>query len=324
MAEFDDAVILRRSILAYLMASFDGVSSTGASTSPRRSMSPECQIDTPASTSRSTTVVNTPDPEHKRGPHFERSIHLYELSDVQINQERVCEELLAIENNIPKSHLLFKLPVTVRRRIYNYCFPNESRRISLSPRWATKAVFTDGHFASPWEVLEPVFGGMHAFQQLRYDLMTYFWTKYHFHVTLSPFTGPKFSPLSQVWLSKYLDIVQYLTVEADLARFGFGTQEFAAAFGHNMYKTENLLIDIVKGLTNRRGKTTMAEFNLLCRRYSDFRTFAASDPTTFETRKSSFSLQFMEGPVLTSLVQFNTVQTTLCISLMLFRAFGAF
>jgi hypothetical protein len=189
---------------------------------------------------------------------------------------------------VHEHHALFELPVTVRRKIYDYCLPDEPRKISLSPRFVTKAVFPDGSLASPWDVLEPVRGGLQAFSELRRELMTYFWTQFHFHVTLSPFTGPRFSPLSHVWLCDYLNVVQYLSVEADLTRFGFGTLQAATEFGHNVYKTETLMIKLVKGLVKRRGKTTMAEFNVMCRRYDGFRPYRGYGDAIFDFEPGKF------------------------------------
>jgi hypothetical protein len=217
---------------------------------------------------------------------FERSVDQIGFRNTQIDQEAVFGILLSSHNDTKHHHSLFALPVTVRRRICDFCFPPESRKVSLSPYFATRETFAEENLASPWDILEPVFGGLQAFQQLRHELMTYFWTEYHFHVTLSPFTGPKFSPLSSLWLPEYLEIIQFLTVEADFTRFGFGApSHFAvmkigfstlskgrAEYGNTfLNKTENLLVEIVQGLIKRQGKTTMAEFNLMCRRYAGVR-----------------------------------------------------
>ena len=232
---------------------------------------------------------------------FERSVDQIGFSNNPVDQEAVFGNLLSSYNGSQKSHPLFTLPVSIRRRIYDFCFPQEPRKISLSPYFATKRIFAKADFASPWDVLEPTMGGLEAFRELRHELMTYFWTQYHFHVTLSPFTGPKFSPLSSVWLLEYLEIVQFLTVEVDFTRFGFGAPSYfavkkigfcalskgCAEYGQNFEKKiENLLIEIVQGLVKRRGKTTMAEFNLMCRRYADARPVDSSKETVCDSKSS--------------------------------------
>lgn len=232
---------------------------------------------------------------------FERSVDQIGFSNTHIDQEAVFGALLSSHSTVHEHHPLFALPITVRRRIYDFCFPHESRKISLSPHFATMDTFSDGDLASPWDVLKPVLGGLDAFRELRQELMTYFWTQYHFHVTLNPFTGPKFSPLTLVWLPEYLGIIQFLTVEADFTRFGFGApSNFAvkkigfstlskgrAEYSHNFVnKTENFLIEIVKGLVKRRGKTTMAEFNLMCRRYVGVRPVDGSEVAACNLKSS--------------------------------------
>ena len=44
-----------------------------------------------------------------------------------------------------------------------------------------------------------------------------------------------------------------------------------------MDKIEKLLIVLVNGLLERKGKSTMAQLNIMCRRYAGFRPFDGSD-----------------------------------------------
>jgi hypothetical protein len=121
--------------------------------------------------------------------------------------------------------------------------------------------------------------------------MTYFWTEYHFHVTLTPFSGPKLSPLSQVWLLGYLDIIQRLTIETDFTRFGCSVLEEASSIGYNNDKIERLLDNMIKAITKREGGLSMAELNILCRRYEGFRPFdrgSFQTPFWTEPGRSSF------------------------------------
>ncbi|PVH77609.1 hypothetical protein DL98DRAFT_656639 [Cadophora sp. DSE1049] len=168
-------------------------------------------------------------------------------------------------------HSLFKLPASVRRRIYGYCFPFESRKVTLSPSFATKAVFPEEYFASPWDIIDSVAGGIQSFSMLRNELMIYFWNEYHFHVTLTEFSGAKFSPLSHVWLKQYLGIVQRITIEVDFTKFGCSQWKDAKKFGYNLDKTRSLLNEIVCGLGQRPAKSSIAELHLMCRRFAGFR-----------------------------------------------------
>ncbi|KAJ8058943.1 hypothetical protein OCU04_011928 [Sclerotinia nivalis] len=171
----------------------------------------------------------------------------------------------------------FDLPINVRRKVYSYCLPNrKSITILLSPHFVIKNCYHGYYFSSPWNVLESVAGGLASFSLMRNDLMTYFWTEYQFHVTLTPFCNSAFTPLSSVWLPNFLDRIQHLTIEIDLTRFGGNALKFARRFGYNMEKMENLLLSVVNGLMERGGK--MAELTLLCRRFNGRRPIDENDP----------------------------------------------
>jgi hypothetical protein len=214
-------------------------------------------------------------------PDLDRSVDLFFESDlISIDPCTTFQQLLPVQDET--QHAFFALPPEVRRKIYGYCFPDEHRKISLSPRFATKAVFPKEYFASPWDVIAPISGGLQAFHTLRVELMTYFWTQYHFHITISHFSGPKLSPLSNVWLFQYLDIIQYLDIEADLTRFGGSALKTAPEFGYNMCKVNNLFVNLIKGLVKRQGKSTMAGLYMMCRRYAGFRPYDGGNDATFE------------------------------------------
>ena len=102
--------------------------------------------------------------------------------------------------------------------------------------------------------------------------MNYFWTSYHFHVTINVFSGPIFSPLSHVWLLNFLDRIQRLTIEVDLTRMGSSAVRLAATFGHKNDKVEKLIQGLFQNLLERPDRLTMAELNLMCRRYGGYRT----------------------------------------------------
>jgi hypothetical protein len=161
----------------------------------------------------------------------------------------------------------FSLTPKIKHLVYSFCFLEEERKITLSPRFATKAVFDDEYFASPWQVLEPVWGGLSASQEIRKELLTYFWTEHHFHVSINPFNGPKLSPLSQVWLPPYLGIIQHLTIEVDLTRFGGSALKYAPSIGYNSNKLEKLLVNLMNGLQDRPNNVPIAELIILSRRY---------------------------------------------------------
>lgn len=204
---------------------------------------------------------------------FDRSVDLVaiasDIEDVTLPGGVCCPA-----DSGDKRFAINRLPTTVQRMIYAFCFPTEPRKVSLSPWFATKAVFNSrNYFAHPLDILDNVSGGLQAFHALRKDLMNFFWTNYHFHVTLNTFSGPKFSPFSHVWLHDYLPIVQFLTVEVDFTRFGGDCVKIAPEFGYHMRREEKLLMGIIAGLRNREESPVMAELNLLCRRYAGYHPY---------------------------------------------------
>jgi hypothetical protein len=231
----------------------------------------------PQTRQASGSIAVTPRPTHWTDeprplpPALDRTVDLFVDTGILTDPGLVFEQLIQKNHQTCEDHPIFAFPDEVRRNIYSYCFPKEIRKINLSPRFATKEVWPKNYFASPWEVLEEVTGGLSSSRALRNELMTYFWTQYHFHVTLTPFSGPKFSPLSHIWLNNYLGIIQNLTVEADLTRFGGCQLKDAPQFGYDVIKMESLLVAIVNGILNRQDEATIAEFNIMCRRYTGYR-----------------------------------------------------
>lgn len=173
-------------------------------------------------------------------------------------------------------HPFFAMPQCVKHKIYGYLFPPKTRKISLSPNFAVK-VFGDGYFASPWDIIDDVRGLFQASAWLRGDCMVYFWTEYHFHVTIHTFSGPRFSPLSYVWLPDYLHIIQKLTIEVDFTKFGGSALKAAPEFGYKMAKEEGLVKDLVRGLSNRYEDLKISELNIMCRRYVGVRPNSAGN-----------------------------------------------
>ena len=229
-----------------------------------------------AALSRRETLIPV-DPTIRDTPYYDRSVDLLATAspeEIAIDQEEVFEQLVRANYDQHRLHPLSAVPANVRHRICSFCFNHdEQRKISLSPKFATRALFPDGYFANAWDVLDPVFGAIHSFRALREDLMSYFWTTYHFHVTLNPFSGPKFSPLSHVWLFSYLDRVQKLTIEADFTRFGGSALRIAPAFGSKQNQVEDMLLSIIGFLLERPDRLPIAELNIMSRRYGGFRPF---------------------------------------------------
>lgn len=215
-------------------------------------------------------------------PELDRDVDLvgYLELEADIPPHWVFEKLHPQKDVETCSSALFHLPPNVKHLIYSFCFPEEDSKISLSPHFATKAVFDEEYFASPWDILDPVWGGLATCQELRHELMTYFWTEYHFHVSVNPFSGPRFSPLSHVWLPQYLHRIQCLTIEVDLTRFGGSALKYASSIGFECGKLERLLVDLIEGLQMRSSEVMMEGLIVLSRRYRGNRPVDGTFVTT--------------------------------------------
>ncbi|KAF7956152.1 hypothetical protein EAE96_005072 [Botrytis aclada] len=209
-------------------------------------------------------------------PPFDRNWDLCANDGVPMDSNESFEHCLPPRQNDNFSPF-FDMPTKVRRQIYFYCLPSSTDiTVSLSPEFAWRNCYHDYYFTSPWSVLEMVSGALASFSLMRNDILTYFWTEYHFHVTLTPFCSSIFTPLSSIWLPKFSNRIQHLTIELDLTRFGGNALKFARRFEYNMEKMESLLLDLVSGLVRRRGR--MAKLTLLCRRFNGYRPVDENDP----------------------------------------------
>jgi hypothetical protein len=171
---------------------------------------------------------------------------------------------------IQTSRLLCLAPV-LRRRIWSYVFPQPTgKKVLLSPWFAVKDSFKYDDFVIGQDVwTTDVLNAMLACRMMRDDLRTYLLTHYHFHVTLSPFTGKELCPGSHKFLKRYRDRVQHLTIEVDLTRLGFGVERGSGRLGTLEAKIATLFTEFILWLSERTGH--LSELHLMCRRYVGMR-----------------------------------------------------
>ena len=97
--------------------------------------------------------------------------------------------------------------------------------------------------------------------------MVTFCTSRRFHVTVSPYLGPKFSPLAVDFLHRHSTFMSDLTVEFDFTKLGYGPDPRAAALGPGVVNMGAWVADLVRAQRKRQSFTTLAELTLLCRRF---------------------------------------------------------
>ncbi|KAI9732701.1 MAG: hypothetical protein M1818_007435 [Claussenomyces sp. TS43310] len=212
-------------------------------------------------------------------PFYERGIDILATAKretptaAQLQAEAIDDFVQSLPVPAPavQTSLLLNLEDKLRRHICFFLFstPANDKKITLSPIFATKDVFADDYFVKPWDVLEDVEDVMYACRRLRDDVQTFFWTEYKFHVSISPFTAPMTSPVSQQWLKIYANRIQHLTLEVDLTRLGFNAGKNSALLGTQTKKIKRLFDELVGWIEMRQG--TMADLQLMVRRFQGMR-----------------------------------------------------
>jgi hypothetical protein len=181
------------------------------------------------------------------------------------------------------ANTLARLSSDIRRHIISHVLPqpDERRKVTLAPDFAISQFYPEDYFLDPfWDILQHAEALMLTSKQLRDDVQTYFWTAYHFHISLSSFTSPNLSKLIMQWLPLYADRIQHLSIELDFTRLGLSNRASASLLATGADKVRNLLEDLVQSLGRRSGRT-MAEIHLMCRRY------AGSRPSTHSSSGQS-------------------------------------
>ncbi|ODA79543.1 hypothetical protein RJ55_05137 [Drechmeria coniospora] len=98
------------------------------------------------------------------------------------------------------------------------------------------------------------------------DILVTLLTTRTFHVTLSPFVGPRLSPLATSWLNKYGPYMQSLILEVDLTRLGLGPLH-SERLRPGLRNLETLLHDFSMSQLRRDKALPLKSFVLLCRRF---------------------------------------------------------
>jgi hypothetical protein len=175
------------------------------------------------------------------------------------------------ENVYGEPHLL-GLPLRARFRIYDFITESERtkrKKVVLSPVSSVKGYWQDDHFIEPAEVFRIIGNLSRACFQLRREILSYYCSQFHFHVTFNCFCNPGTAPIIMKWLSKYAKSIQYLTVEIDLTRLGGNFKNKAVDLGDTHQKLTELFELLILWLTDRDG--SVQSLHVMCRRYEGYR-----------------------------------------------------
>lgn len=168
-------------------------------------------------------------------------------------------------------HLL-GLPVNVRFRIYQFVtgpVRAKNKMIILSPDRTIDGFWPKKHFMEPRTVFDIIGALSLSCFQLRHEIMTYYCSQFHFHVTIDYFCSPMVAPLMNKWLPLFANKMQFLTVEVDLTRLGGCYRNEKFALRHGGKRMQWFVKSLVESLSNRSG--TIRSLHFMCRRYKGYR-----------------------------------------------------
>ena len=143
----------------------------------------------------------------------------------------------------------------------------ELQVVSLNKRYLNKDVYPDGRFQSFADAsvnlrrYGTVCFGFYA------ELIVMFCMHGRFHVTVSPYLGPKFSPLAVQFVGRYSTFMSNVTIEFDFTKLGYGPDPCAAALGPGVTNMGSWVENFVKAQLKRQNFSSLRDLTLLCRRF---------------------------------------------------------
>ncbi|PHH65365.1 hypothetical protein CDD81_2469 [Ophiocordyceps australis] len=174
-------------------------------------------------------------------------------------RQRICLELLELHHaSLPAT------PVTLSRR----CF--------------TRATWSRHDLVPLRAVTRPLEAYLATSLALYADVMLALLSRYTFHVVLSPFVGPRLSPLATLWLNSHGPLMRSLVVEIDMSCLGLGADAAATRLLPGLGRIEALLDDLVASQLRRDESLPLHHLVLLCRRFHGSRTACTTTTTDAE------------------------------------------
>jgi len=88
-----------------------------------------------------------------------------------------------------------------------------------------------------------------------------------FHVTVSPFLGPRISPLAVDFVHRHSTFMSRLIIEFDFTKLGYGPDPRARALQPGTVNMAGWNENFVQAQLRRGSFSTLRELTLLCRRF---------------------------------------------------------
>ncbi|KAI1036713.1 hypothetical protein LB503_003230 [Fusarium chuoi] len=183
----------------------------------------------------------------------------------------------------------FRLPDSVRYRICRYLLPPCDKPLRLNKHALSRDVWRKEDFESPSSTLLQLSSYFEVSFNFRADILVTFLQNTKLHAVLSPFTGPRVSPLATTWLNNYGMYANNIVIELDMTHLGCGSDPGAVALSPNVEQIEKLLQDFINAQMKRKESCPMESLILLCRRFHGRRPQAAivSPPRAISSRPGS-------------------------------------
>ncbi|KLO92297.1 uncharacterized protein LW93_7928 [Fusarium fujikuroi] len=183
----------------------------------------------------------------------------------------------------------FRLPDSVRYRICRYLLPPCDKPLRLNKHALSRDVWRKEDFESPSSKLLQISSYFEVSFDFRADVLVTFVQNTKLHAVLSPFTGPRVSPLATTWLNNYGMYANNIVIELDMTHLGCGSDPGAVALSPNVEQIEKLLQDFINAQMKRKESCPMESLILLCRRFHGRRPQAAivSPPRAISSRPGS-------------------------------------
>ncbi|PHH73012.1 hypothetical protein CDD82_5690 [Ophiocordyceps australis] len=215
----------------------------------------------------------------KKLPPWDRTVdlvyHMPPPADTQTHyqHDKRLGCFLAAHGRAPAASPWTRLPPAIRQRICLLLVDSHlaalpaSPPVTLSRRVFTRATWSRHDLVVLDAVTRPLQPYLATSLALYADVMLALLSRYTFHVVLSPFVGPRLSPLATLWLNKYGPYMDSLIVEIDMTCLGLGPEPAAASLGPGLARIQALLHDLVASQLRRPTSLPLAHLALLCRRF---------------------------------------------------------
>ncbi|WXC63085.1 hypothetical protein SNK03_008902 [Fusarium graminearum] len=161
----------------------------------------------------------------------------------------------------------FRLPDSVRLRICMYLLPDNDKPLRLNKFPFNRDVWRSQDFASAYSTLGRISPYLEVSFAFRADVLITFLQKTRLHAVLSPFTGPRVSPLVTKWLNTYGTYATNITIELDMSHLSGAPAHDAAMLLANSEKTGLLFKDVLMSQLKRSDDCPLESLVLLCRRF---------------------------------------------------------